>query len=285
MFSAAVSTPARPLPWGMSAIPTRTADPRSVIRMSLGGDLARHRRDGPGDRPEQRRLARPGRTREGEEGAGRDDEVDRIDRHQLAVPNRHPAGHHRTAAPRLPAPPWRYIRALERSETLSTGGVWTSGRRRTGRGGRTGSRQSRSAPSPVRRVHRSPSRWTRTRVPGWQVVEDVVRKGQRPVGGHDGILLAAPALAADPAVADGDRPRQPGRHLGIVGDEDDGRADLPVDLVETVENQVARLVVELAGRLVGEQQPGQRRDSRRPARSAGSRPGRQSTRGERGLHR
>ena len=78
----------------------------------------------------------------------------------------------------------------------------------------------------------SPTSCTRTSVPGRQPVADVAEQRQEAVGGHDGVLLAAAALAADPAVADGDRARQHAGDVGVVGDQDDGGAVGAVDVGE-----------------------------------------------------
>ena len=167
-------------------------DPRADGRPAVGDagvsrrDVARHRRDGPGDCPEQRRLSRTGRTREREEGAGRDDEVDRVDCHQLP---------YRTVTPRATTEPgstaglfpvevYPSARALGYT---STGASWDSGASSDGVGRAYGFSSvmlgtfTRDEGPPVA-VAMDPNQGA-----GWQVVEDVVRKGQRPIGGHDRI--------------------------------------------------------------------------------------------------
>ena len=88
----------------------------------------------------------------------------------------------------------------------------------------------------------------------WQQVAGVAGQREEPVGGHHGVLLAAAALAADPPVADRDRAGQHAGDVGIVGDQDDGRAVGPVDQRECRQDLVAGGVVELAGGLVAEEQ-------------------------------
>ena len=93
-------------------------------------------------------------------------------------------------------------------------------------------------------------------MPGREILADVRRQRQEAVGRDHGELLTRAALAADPAVADGDRARQDRGDVRVVGDQQDGGAEVAVDLAHRGQHQVAGLVVELAGRLVGQQQPG-----------------------------
>ena len=223
MFSWAVRTPASPFPCGIK----RDPDPDAGAPVGDAGvvdrDLARppavtapaiaHSSDDfpAPDGPVRARRVPGGTTRSTV-----------VDRHQLPVAHRHPTGHHR---PRLD------VRLGDRRRgRIPGGGVPERPSARIAlhrgvvgraRGAHTGSRQSRSGPpsrdeGPAVAVAVDADQRARR-----QVVEDVVRQGQRPVGRHDRILLAAPALATDPAVTDGDRPRQPGRDLGVVGDQDD----------------------------------------------------------------
>ena len=112
-------------------------------------------------------------------------------------------------------------------------------------------------------------------MPGRQPVAGVAGQRQEAVGGHHGVLLAAAALAADPAVADRDRARQHPGDVGVVGDQDDGRAVGAVDVGERGQHLVARRVVELAGGLVAQEQARARWRSRRRPRPAGAQAGRQ----------
>ena len=72
-----------------------------------------------------------------------------------------------------------------------------------------------------------------------------------------GVVRVAPAeldRLADPAVADDEDPVGVGRRLRVVGDEDDRLAALDARAPERVEDLGAGRVVEVAGRLVGEQE-------------------------------
>ena len=68
-------------------------------------------------------------------------------------------------------------------------------------------------------------------------------------------------LVADPAVGDDEDPVGVGRGLRVVGDEDDGLVALDARSPERVEDLGAGRVVEVAGRLVGEEErrPGDER--------------------------
>ena len=91
---------------------------------------------------------------------------------------------------------------------------------------------------------------------GRQLVADVHGERDEAVGRHHRILLAAAALAADPAVTDRHGARQPVGDLGIVGDDNHRRALLLVDPQQGVEDALAGDPVERAGGLVGEQDAG-----------------------------
>ena len=99
-------------------------------------------------------------------------------------------------------------------------------------------------------------------------------------------------LGADAAALHGDGAREGRRDLGLVGDHDDRGAEVVAEGVDQVQDVVAVVVAELAGGLVGEQQPrrrwppsrrgrgagaGRRTWSRRPGRPARSRPTRSSS--------
>ena len=89
----------------------------------------------------------------------------------------------------------------------------------------SGRRHRAPSSSAQRAPQRPSSSVTRSSEPGGQPLEHVRRQRDRAVGRDDGELLAAPALGADPAVADGDGARQPGGDVGVVGDDDDRGAD------------------------------------------------------------
>ena len=65
------------------------------------------------------------------------------------------------------------------------------------------------------------------------------------------------------AVADVVNPLEGGDDLLVVGDDDDGRADLGVDLRDGSQHGVASRMVELAGGLVRQEQPGEGRHANR----------------------
>jgi hypothetical protein len=81
---------------------------------------------------------------------------------------------------------------------------------------------------------------------------------------HHGVLLgqgvvrlaSAQYLAAGPAVADRHGPSHLPTHGSIVGDDDDGRAEVAVRRPERGKDLLRGLAVQLAGRLVGEQHLG-----------------------------
>ena len=85
---------------------------------------------------------------------------------------------------------------------------------------------------------------------------DVLGKVEASVLADHGELLAVTTLLTHSAIAHGHRATKPRSHLGIVRHHDHGRAESLVDHVEQVEHRVARGVVELRRRLVGEQQTG-----------------------------
>src|SRR5512139_2427858 len=65
---------------------------------------------------------------------------------------------------------------------------------------------------------------------------------------------SGPLLPDDHAVLEVDPGAGPGRDVGLVGDHDDGQALLLVEGLEDVHDLRARLAVEIAGRLVGQDQ-------------------------------
>ena len=89
---------------------------------------------------------------------------------------------------------------------------------------------------------------------------DVAGQVEHAVLAHHGVLGAAVALRADPAALHRDRAREGRGHLGLVGDDDDRGAEVVAEGVDQVQHVVAVGVAELAGRLVGEQQPRGGRD-------------------------
>jgi len=75
------------------------------------------------------------------------------------------------------------------------------------------------------------------------------------VATDDGVLGVEAAVSADPAVAHADRPGEPGRDEGVVGDQHESGPGPVVDVVEEVQHGRGGGGVELAGGFIGEQQP------------------------------
>ena len=76
------------------------------------------------------------------------------------------------------------------------------------------------------------------------------------LGADDDVLGAVATLEADAAALHRDGAGEGGGHLGLVGDDDDRGAELVAEAVDQLDDVVAVLVGELAGRLVGEQELG-----------------------------
>ena len=111
-------------------------------------------------------------------------------------------------------------------------------RARAGRGGSgRAPRGTRAAPAPARR---GPSPRTPRR--------------SRATPPSSSASRAAQHLAARAAVADRDRALHLAAHRRVVRDDDDRRAELPVGGAQRVEHLLRRRGVELAGRLVGQEQ-------------------------------
>ena len=162
------------------AMPSPAACSRPVIGVSAERARAAGGREGTGQRPQQGGLAGTGGTGHRQQPARARPQVDAVQGdHGRRTPTR---------SPRPAACSRRLLRSAVPSRRLSCSAGACRRRRRV---------------EPHQRA-------------GRQVLERVQRQRQEPVGGHHGVLLAAAALAADPAVADRDRarqsrPRRPGR--------------------------------------------------------------------------
>ena len=112
-------------------------------------------------------------------------------------------------------------------------------------------------PGPVQRDAVRRSGTARTSVPGGSVVSSTsVGSWTEPSLRHDQVILARLALGPDPPVADGDRAVQGVAHHRVVGHHHHGGAFGLVGRTDQVQDRGGRGPVELAGRLVGQQQPG-----------------------------
>src|SRR5579875_1436109 len=97
------------------------------------------------------------------------------------------------------------------------------------------------------------------------------REGASQVGGeldaailaHHGVLPPPAALGPDPAIADGHGAGHGGRHRRIVGDHEDGDAEVSVETVQELHHLVPGGPVQVAGGFVHQQQPHSRRRSHR----------------------
>ena len=109
------------------------------------------------------------------------------------------------------------------------------------------------------------SRCARARVVDADAAQELLRQPQPAAAADDEVALAGVArrLLADPAVADADDAVGDPRRGGIVADEDGGAALVARELADQVVEQRGALGVELARRLVGEEEP-------RPVRERGA---------------
>src|SRR6266540_903899 len=96
--------------------------------------------------------------------------------------------------------------------------------------------------------------------PRWVLPEHLRRELDRAVARDHREVLAVASFRTNPPVPDGHRPSQPRAHLAVVGDDDDRGTPFGVHGLQRVKHLVAPAGVELARRLVDQQQAGARGD-------------------------